>query len=145
MLPGEHHSLRRRENDCRAAGLLHSCRLVFIRGWVFLSENLGPMLGDVLQFALKGIVFPPETFHVLRCQFKQTGMRTIAIFLNRTLRKPIPIILVLASAAAVAPSARSAETQAVVAGNTAFAIDLYGRLRSAPGNLFFSPYSISTC
>ena len=31
-----------------------------------------------------------------------------------------------------------------VAGNTAFALDLYGKLRSQEGNLFFSPYSIST-
>jgi serpin B len=31
----------------------------------------------------------------------------------------------------------------VVQGNTAFAADLYGRLRSKPGNLFFSPESIS--
>lgn len=29
--------------------------------------------------------------------------------------------------------------------NTAFALDLYGQLKSTPGNLFFSPYSISTC
>jgi serine protease inhibitor len=28
--------------------------------------------------------------------------------------------------------------------NTAFALDLYGQLKSTPGNLFFSPYSIST-
>jgi serpin B len=34
--------------------------------------------------------------------------------------------------------------RAVVAGNTRFAIDLYARLRNGPGNLFFSPYSIST-
>lgn len=33
---------------------------------------------------------------------------------------------------------------AVVRGNTAFALDLYRRLRVAKGNLFFSPYSIST-
>jgi serine protease inhibitor len=33
---------------------------------------------------------------------------------------------------------------AAVAGNTAFAFDLYGRLRSQEGNLFLSPYSIST-
>jgi serpin B len=32
----------------------------------------------------------------------------------------------------------------VVGGNTEFAMDLYARLRSAPGNVFFSPYSIST-
>jgi serpin B len=43
----------------------------------------------------------------------------------------------------------AAETTAVghndlAAGNTAFAIDLYHQLRGAEGNLFFSPYSIST-
>ncbi len=30
-------------------------------------------------------------------------------------------------------------------GTSAFAFDLYGRLSQTPGNLFFSPYSISTC
>jgi serpin B len=32
----------------------------------------------------------------------------------------------------------------VVAGNADFAFDLYGKLRAPEGNLFFSPYSIST-
>src|SRR6266508_310469 len=32
----------------------------------------------------------------------------------------------------------------LVQGNTAFALDLYGRLASTKGNLFFSPYSISS-
>lgn len=32
----------------------------------------------------------------------------------------------------------------LAAGNTAFAVDLYHQLRTAEGNLFFSPYSIST-
>jgi serpin B len=34
--------------------------------------------------------------------------------------------------------------QDVIAGNTEFAADLYGQLRTQEGNLFFSPYSIST-
>jgi serpin B len=34
--------------------------------------------------------------------------------------------------------------EAVVSGNTAFAIDLYQQLRAQPGNLLFSPFSIST-
>jgi serpin B len=38
----------------------------------------------------------------------------------------------------------SADTQEVVAGNTAFATDLYAKLKTGEGNLFFSPYSIST-
>jgi serpin B len=32
----------------------------------------------------------------------------------------------------------------IVAGNNAFAFDLYAQLKSAEGNIFFSPYSIST-
>ncbi len=40
--------------------------------------------------------------------------------------------------------AQSAQTQSLVDGNTAFALDLYGRLKARPGNLFLSPYSVST-
>lgn len=55
-----------------------------------------------------------------------------------------------AAAGLHAPSQEPGESQlkglsAVVQGNNRFAFDLYARLRSAtPGNLFFSPYSIST-
>lgn len=41
------------------------------------------------------------------------------------------------------PFTASHEVKAAVAGNTAFALDLYQKLKSRPGNLFFSPYSIS--
>jgi len=60
------------------------------------------------------------------------------------------LIGVLAVAAALCgPSALAAktvakDTGAVVEGNTAFALDLYKQLRPEKGNLFFSPYSIST-
>jgi serine protease inhibitor len=37
-----------------------------------------------------------------------------------------------------------AEKKATVEGNNAFAIDLYARLKAEKGNLFFSPYSVST-
>ena len=36
------------------------------------------------------------------------------------------------------------DVKTVVDGNTEFAIDLYNNLKTAEGNLFFSPYSIST-
>jgi serpin B len=35
------------------------------------------------------------------------------------------------------------DVKAVAQGNSAFALDLYGRLREKPGNLFFSPFSVS--
>src|SRR5579871_5401972 len=47
---------------------------------------------------------------------------------------------VLAQQASTAPP----DQADVVAGNNAFAGDLYAQLRSRPGNLFFSPESIST-
>ena len=43
----------------------------------------------------------------------------------------------------VAAVASPAETGQLVAGNSAFAFDLYQALRGGEGNLFFSPYSVS--
>jgi serpin B len=41
------------------------------------------------------------------------------------------------------PSVGNADLEALVAGNTAFAFDLYHELSGAYENLFYSPYSIS--
>lgn len=41
-------------------------------------------------------------------------------------------------------AATKGDAAAVVKGNNQFAFDLYGKLREKEGNLFFSPYSIST-
>jgi serpin B len=53
-------------------------------------------------------------------------------------------ILAFSAAAPVHGQTASADTREVVAGDTAFATDLYAKLRTEKGNLFFSPYSIST-
>jgi len=42
-------------------------------------------------------------------------------------------------------TAQTNDSNALVEGNTAFAFDLYRKLKGTEGNLFFSPYSISTC
>lgn len=42
------------------------------------------------------------------------------------------------------PTVPAADQKAAVLGNTAFALDLYQQLRSEKGNLFYSPFSIST-
>lgn len=39
----------------------------------------------------------------------------------------------------------TSSTAALVSGGNTFALDLYAQLKSRDGNLFFSPYSISTC
>jgi serpin B len=46
--------------------------------------------------------------------------------------------------AAAPPSSNTADQAAVVKGSNAFAVDLYAQLSRQPGNLFFSPESIST-
>jgi serpin B len=48
-----------------------------------------------------------------------------------------------ASRPAAEPPAQKAEASALVQGNTAFALDLYGKLSEKEGNLFCSPFSLS--
>lgn len=66
-------------------------------------------------------------------------MRAIRLLVKRALA-----FLALASFLGSAPFVPEASAGSLVEGNTAFALDLYGQLKSTPGNLFFSPYSIST-
>jgi serpin B len=55
------------------------------------------------------------------------------------------ILAVFSSCAALAAPSSNADDQAeVVKGSNAFAVDLYAQLSRQPGNLFFSPESIST-
>lgn len=52
--------------------------------------------------------------------------------------------LVLGSPLAAPGGEAKTPVTEIVKGNTAFALDLYQRLKDQPGNLFFSPYSISS-
>lgn len=54
--------------------------------------------------------------------------------------KPLPDI----RAARQVPAAYAEQVDQLVQGNTAFALDLYNHLKDQDGNLFLSPYSIST-
>jgi serpin B len=54
------------------------------------------------------------------------------------------VLLASSWAAAQGQKPLSKESQAVVQGNNEFAFDLYKQLRKEEGNLFFSPYSISS-
>lgn len=44
----------------------------------------------------------------------------------------------------MSPDVPAADQQALVSGNSAFALDLYQQVRQKEGNLFYSPFSIST-
>ena len=60
-------------------------------------------------------------------------------------RLQLTIVTLMISLGIGPSTVQSAQTKSLVEGNTAFALDLYGQLKTSPGNLFFSPYSISTC
>ena len=51
------------------------------------------------------------------------------------------VVLLLTAQAAIA--ADDADVKEVVAGNNKLAFELYGQLRTQPGNIVFSPYSVS--
>jgi serpin B len=57
---------------------------------------------------------------------------------------PIAFLLMVAVMAPGSAASPKKDRTAVVAGSNQFAFDLYARLRDRPGNLFFSPESIST-
>ena len=55
----------------------------------------------------------------------------------------VPLALVAGLGLSAAEPPPAAEIAVVINGNNAFAFDLYGKLRTQEGNLFFSPFSIS--
>jgi serpin B len=59
---------------------------------------------------------------------------------GQTMSECVSLILVVAMAVGCAPAV---DTTPVVSGNTEFACDLYGKLKATPGNVFFSPFSVS--
>jgi serpin B len=63
--------------------------------------------------------------------------------MNRKGMIGIAATLAIAASAAQLPAAEASDVAQLVQANSAFALDLYGKLRQQPGNVFFSPYSIS--
>lgn len=67
--------------------------------------------------------------------------KKIRMMLTSLLSVTLIVLVILMELVAYVENPKSA---AVVEGNTAFALDLYQELKDTTGNLFFSPYSIST-
>jgi len=57
---------------------------------------------------------------------------------------PIIMIVIISITSPFAFADANSDLQTVVKGNSAFGFDLYQKLKEKEGNLFFSPYSIST-
>lgn len=64
---------------------------------------------------------------------------------SQTVQKPLRFLLLLSSLAGIPLSGRSDSLQSLVASNTTFGLNLYSEVASSRGNLFLSPFSISTC
>ena len=56
----------------------------------------------------------------------------------------LALVIIAARPETPIPFTASPEVKSAVEGNNAFALDLYKTLKAQPGNLFFSPYSVST-
>jgi serpin B len=56
----------------------------------------------------------------------------------------VTVVLLVAASLCFAQEEKETAAEKVIQGNTAFAFDLYAHLKGQQGNLFFSPYSIST-
>ena len=56
----------------------------------------------------------------------------------------LQVIVACSLVASTSFEAKNTVLKAVTKANSAFALDLYSQLRTAEGNLFFSPYSVST-
>ncbi len=97
-----------------------------------------------LQLAL------PLPLRLANCESPERGRPRPRVHLAYALPTDIASVSTLFMATALATSASVSAAlpdgpiAAIVQGNTAFAIDLYHQERTKPGNLFFSPYSIST-
>jgi serine protease inhibitor len=61
------------------------------------------------------------------------------------MQKLIPLLIMICTAFVLANGSAPSPMQSLIDGNTVFVLDLYARLKSPSGNIFFSPYSISTC
>lgn len=63
---------------------------------------------------------------------------------GRRLRRLL-VNLLISAGLGLAATTQAADIKSLAEQNTAFAFDLYSHLSGSPGNVFFSPFSISTC
>jgi len=113
--------------------------IVAILGLLFTFAIIGAVWGFLIylvtrlaQSLVSRFIVSPRQKLVFRCGL---GLLGIGILSWATISL-LPAMLI--------PFTDSPEVKSTVDGNTAFALDLYQKLKGQPGNLFFSPYSIST-
>jgi serpin B len=100
---------------------------------LFMAAGWAVIFGWILR--LKNVLLSRATVRQKRIAKYSAAL----FFLVILLKTGISILL-----AAPRPFTSTANATAMVTANNAFALDLYQRLETEPGNLFFSPYSISS-
>ena len=123
--------------------LVEALRLEDLFPEMLLLVLLGLVMGIVWAFILYWFL---SFFRWFRSRFlksqKRRAIAGAAIFLiGMSLIAQIALNTVLAIPR---PFTKTPEVEALVQSNTVFAIDLYKKLADRPGNLFFSPFGIST-
>ncbi len=97
---------------------------------------LGAMWGGLIYWARRILRLSLESVTEPRRPLLKAGLWLFATAL-------VAGAIVLNLPAAPIPFTPSSEVRSAVEGNTAFALDLYQKLKERPGNIFFSPFSIS--
>jgi serpin B len=109
--------------------------LILLIAWVLMGSFWAILIylgARLARFILSPFVFNRRRKIILWCALGLLGVAGLAwIIISARPETPVPF-------------ASSPEIKAVVDGNNAFALDLYRTLKDRPGNLFFSPYGIST-
>jgi hypothetical protein len=105
------------------------------------------LFGLVVMGAVWGslIFLAVRLSRLIAAQLNLSRLKKLLFVSSLGLACAVGLVMLIISTRPANPTAfiPSPEVQAVVAGNNAFALDLYHTLEYGPGNLFFSPYSIS--
>jgi serpin B len=126
--------------------------MMVLAGILGHNENLAAILGLPISLAIMASMWGFLIYLVTRLIKEVLGRLVVSPRQKLVLRYGVGFLgvvillwaLIANWPATPIPFAVSPEIKSTVNGNTAFALDLYHKLKDRPGNLFFSPYSIST-
>lgn len=116
-----------------------------------LDDALSAIIGLLLSLMVISIVWGLLTYFMLNLAKRALARADLSKRAKLPLQYSAVLIGLIALAWAIVSSLPEKpiafnplpETKSVVEGNAAFALNLYQKLKEPPGNLFFSPYSIS--
>src|ERR1017187_9251764 len=132
--------------------ITHYPLMMVMDGLGFVESPPGAIIGLLVGLAFMGSVWGFLIFQIVRlgkwslARLQLNRPQTVFLGCGLGLVGFVGLVMLIIAArpATPIPFTSTPKIQAAVAGNTVFALDLYHKLESQPGNLFFSPYSISS-